>query len=41
MSYQISSTANDKFMFNLKAGNGQVILTSQRYADKRGALSGA
>ena len=40
MSYQISSTANDKFMFNLKAENNQVILTSQVYEQKQSALAG-
>jgi uncharacterized protein YegP (UPF0339 family) len=39
--FEVKAAAGGKFMFNLKAGNGQVILTSQRYADKRGALSGA
>ena len=39
MSYQISSTANDKFMFNLKAENNQVILTSQVYEQKQSALA--
>ncbi len=27
-------------MFNLKAGNGEVVLTSQLYASKAGALTG-
>ena len=40
MSYQISSTTNDKFMFNLKAENNQVILTSQVYEQKQSALAG-
>lgn len=40
MSYQISATSNDKFMFNLKAENHQVILTSQVYEQKQSALDG-
>ncbi len=40
MSYQISPTSNDKFMFNLKAENNQVILTSQTYEQKQSALDG-
>lgn len=40
MSYQISPTTNNKFMFNLKAENNQVILTSQVYEQKQSALTG-
>ena len=40
MPYQISPTANGKFMFNLKAENHQVILTSQVYEQKQSALAG-
>lgn len=40
MSYQISPTSNSKFMFNLKAENHQVILTSQLYEQKQSALAG-
>jgi uncharacterized protein len=40
MSYQISLTTNAKFMFNLKAENHQVILTSQLYEQKQSALAG-
>jgi uncharacterized protein YegP (UPF0339 family) len=40
MSYQISSTTNSKFMFNLKAENNQVILTSQVYEQKQSAITG-
>jgi hypothetical protein len=40
MSYQISPTSNAKFMFNLKAENNQVILTSQVYEQKTSALDG-
>jgi uncharacterized protein YegP (UPF0339 family) len=38
--YVISKTKNGKFTFNLRAGNNQVILTSQPYAMKRGATQG-
>jgi uncharacterized protein YegP (UPF0339 family) len=41
--YVISKTSNGKFHFVLKAGNGEVILSSQVYADldnaKRGVAS--
>lgn len=40
MSYQISQTSNSKFMFNLKAENNQVILTSQVSEQKQSALDG-
>ncbi|MET0262913.1 MAG: YegP family protein [Rariglobus sp.] len=40
MSYEISPTTNAKFMFNLKAENHQVILTSQVYEQKQSALDG-
>jgi uncharacterized protein len=40
MSYQISPTTNSKFMFNLKAENNQVILTSQVYEQKQSAHTG-
>ena len=32
--------SGDKFHFVLKAGNGQVILTSQMYASKASAMNG-
>ncbi|WP_250623060.1 YegP family protein [Pinirhizobacter soli] len=32
--------SGSQFMFNLKAGNGEVILTSERYETKGGANSG-
>ncbi len=38
--YELKTTANGKFMFNLKAGNGQVILTSEMYESKPAALNG-
>jgi len=34
------SENNEKFYFNLKAKNGQVIMSSQGYADKSGAKNG-
>ncbi|MEO8411728.1 MAG: YegP family protein [Propionivibrio sp.] len=38
--FEISKSKSDKFLFNLKAGNGEVILTSQMYAAKPSALQG-
>lgn len=38
--YELKQGASGKYTFNLKAGNGQVILTSQPYADKAGAKNG-
>ena len=38
--FEISKSKNGKFMFNLKAGNGQVILTSQMYDAKSDAIQG-
>lgn len=38
--FEIRKTESGKFMFNLKAANGQVILTSQVYEDKAGAETG-
>lgn len=38
--FEISLSKNDKYLFNLKAGNGQVILSSQMYESKAGALNG-
>jgi uncharacterized protein YegP (UPF0339 family) len=32
--------SKEKFMFNLKAANGEIILTSETYVDKSGALNG-
>ena len=40
MSYEIKKTANGKFMFNLKAANHEVILTSEVYEQKAAALAG-
>ncbi len=38
--YEIKLTPKGKFMFNLKAGNGEVILTSERYEKRAGAVAG-
>lgn len=38
--FEIKSSGSDKCMFNLKAGNGQVILTSQTYASMDGCKNG-
>lgn len=38
--FELSKSKNGKFMFNLKAGNGQVILTSQLYDSKKDASDG-
>ena len=41
MKFEIfKSKKNGKFYFNLKAGNGQVVLSSQGYANKAGAKNG-
>ncbi|PNY80754.1 YegP family protein [Deinococcus koreensis] len=34
----VLKTSGDQFMFNLHAGNGQIVLTSERYASRAGAL---
>lgn len=38
--YEIKKAKNGKIFFNLKASNGQIILTSQMYKDKSGAKNG-
>lgn len=38
--FEIKQTTSGKWMFNLKATNGQVIGTSQTYADVAGAKNG-
>ena len=38
--FEVTKSSNGKFMFNLKADNGQVILTSQIYENKSSALQG-
>lgn len=32
--------SGDQFMFNLHAGNSQIVLTSERYTAKAGAMNG-
>jgi len=39
-SFELKTNAAGKYVFSLKAGNQQVILTSQAYASKPSALSG-
>ncbi len=38
--FELKATASGKFMFNLKAGNHEIILTSQQYASKASAEDG-
>lgn len=38
--FEVKTTADGRFMFNLKAANGQVILTSQTYGTRQAALEG-
>jgi uncharacterized protein len=38
--FELKKIDNGKFMFNLKAGNGQIILTSQMYGAKASAQDG-
>lgn len=38
--YELKTTSDDQFMFNLKAGNGEIILTSERYKAKDSAING-
>ena len=38
--FVISKRSNGEFQFNLKAANGQVILTSEGYSAKAGAQNG-
>ncbi len=38
--FEIKKTASGKFHFNLKAANGEVILSSEVYESKRGAEDG-
>ncbi len=38
--FQISKRKNGEFQFNLKAGNGEVILTSEGYKSRSGCISG-
>ena len=38
--FELKKAKDGEFMFNLKAGNGEVILTSELYKAKRSALNG-
>ncbi|MFD2891712.1 YegP family protein [Flavobacterium chuncheonense] len=38
--FEITKRTNGDYQFNLKAGNGQVILTSQGYSSKAGCENG-
>jgi len=38
--FEITKRKNDEFQFNLKAGNGQIILTSEGYTSKAGCNNG-
>jgi uncharacterized protein YegP (UPF0339 family) len=38
--FEIKKGTSGKFRFNLKAGNGQVLLTSEAYESKQGAEKG-
>ena len=38
--FELKPAAGAQFMFNLKAGNHEVILTSERYATRAGAENG-
>jgi uncharacterized protein YegP (UPF0339 family) len=38
--FELKKASDGQYRFNLKAGNGQVILSSELYTEKRGALSG-
>jgi uncharacterized protein YegP (UPF0339 family) len=38
--FELNTSANGKFYFNLKASNGQIILSSEMYESKSGAEGG-
>jgi uncharacterized protein len=38
--YELKPAANNRFIFNLKAANGEIILTSETYESKASALTG-
>ena len=40
MSYELKKDTSGQFRFNLKAGNGEVILSSESYIQKESALAG-
>jgi uncharacterized protein len=38
--FELKKSKNDKYFFNLLAGNGQIILTSEMYESKASATNG-
>lgn len=38
--FQITTRKNGEYQFNLKAGNGEIILTSEGYSSKAGCTNG-
>jgi uncharacterized protein YegP (UPF0339 family) len=38
--FELKKAGNGQFLFHLKASNGQVILASEQYKERRGALRG-
>lgn len=38
--FELKQLKNEQFLFNLKASNGQIILTSEQYKSKSSALNG-
>ncbi len=38
--FVVTKTSNGQFRFNLKAGNGEIIATSESYTTKAAALAG-
>ncbi len=38
--FEIKQAKNDQYHFNLKAGNGQIILTSEMYTTKAACVNG-
>ncbi len=40
MSYELKTDNSGQFRFNLKAGNGEIILSSESYGQKASALAG-
>ncbi len=40
MSYELKKDNSGQFRFNLKAGNGEIILSSEAYTEKASALAG-
>jgi uncharacterized protein len=38
--FEVKKSSNGQFQFHLKASNGQVILASEQYKERRGAVRG-